>query len=65
MIESKFKHEFNIGERIYHNTPESDEGLVLDVSYSKRYNQSKYMVVWNKNNEDWYLEDELIKNKIY
>jgi hypothetical protein len=56
---------FNIGDRIYHNTPNSEEGLVMDISYSLRYKEFVYNIVVGYNNNYDCLEDELTEDKIF
>jgi len=58
---TKFEHEFNIGQYIYHKMNESSKGLILDISYSIRYDEVKYRVSFGNgpNDELWCTEDEL------
>lgn len=57
---------FNIGERIYHITPESDQGVVLNIRYDYLNNLHEYLVTFSATNESlWYYEHELSKTKVY
>ena len=56
---------FNLSERVYHQTKESNEGFVIDISYSAINKQIKYLVAFNQNESDWYYEHELSENKTY
>ena len=35
---------FNIGEKVYHNTPDSDEAIVVDILYSHLLDKTTYIV---------------------
>ncbi len=57
---------YNIGQSVYHVTPESDKGVVLDCIYSLRKNQWEYLVTFRANEQSLiYYEEELSENKIY
>jgi hypothetical protein len=38
------KPRFNIGDEVYHITPESDKAIVLDINYSYAFNVNTYTV---------------------
>lgn len=60
------KNKFNIGDEVYHITPESDKGVVLDASYSLLYDKWEYKVTFGvKDNDYWYHEHELQTNKTF
>lgn len=57
---------FNIGDKIYHITPESDLGVVLDCRYSMRENAWSYIVTFGAEKESLlYYEDELSTSKTF
>lgn len=55
--------EFNIGDSVYHITPESDMGIILDISYSVHYKLTKYYVTFGRDSYDWFTEEELTRDK--
>jgi len=59
------ENKYNIGDKVYHVTPESDEGVVVDWMYTAYSGVYKYYVSWGIANEGWYVDVELSKNKIY
>lgn len=60
------KNKFNIGEKVYHITPDSDQGVVLDCHYSMRENAWSYIVTFGFERESLiYYEDELNVNKTF
>lgn len=51
---------FNVGDKVYHITPESEQGTVLDASYSLLYDQWQYRVTFSiRDNDYYYFEHEL------
>jgi hypothetical protein len=56
---------FNIGDRVYHVTRESDEGVVVDINYSMRFGMWTYSVTFRPGSEDDFYEDEISNSKIY
>lgn len=57
---------FNIGGKVYHITPESDCGIVLDASYSILDRRWRYVVTFGIKDSDYtYYEHELSKTKIF
>jgi hypothetical protein len=55
---------YSIGERVYHITPESDAGVVLDAEYSLLYDRWVYRVAFGiKDNDTDYYEHELSLTK--
>jgi hypothetical protein len=60
-----WENKYNIGDRVYHITPESDIGVVIDWRYFASTERYSYYVVWNTENRDWYVEQELSKNKVF
>lgn len=60
------KPKFQIGERVYHVTPDSDQGVVLDCIYSLRSGRWMYLVTFGHDkNPIEYYEDELNTNKTF
>jgi hypothetical protein len=56
---------FNIGDRVYHNTPDSEEGLIMDILYSLRYREYVYTIVVGFEHNYECLEDELTDEKVF
>lgn len=57
---------FKIGERVYHVTPESEQGVVLDCIYSMRKGTWMYIVTFGPDKEALsYYEDELSWTKMF
>ncbi|WP_019540555.1 hypothetical protein [Proteiniphilum acetatigenes] len=57
---------FNIGEKVYHITPDSDQGVVLDCRYSMREGSWSYIVTFGAEKEALlYYEDELSTSKTF
>lgn len=55
---------FRIGEEVYHVTPDSPKGIVLDVLYSCRTNLFDYLVTFSSERESLlYTELELNNHK--
>ncbi len=60
------KPKYNIGQSVYHVTPDSDKGIVLDCIYSLRKNQWEYLVAFSANATSLvYYEEELTENKTF
>ena len=56
----------NIGDHVYHITPDSPRGVVVDVSYSYYTRTHIYLVTFSVEIEArWYTECELSKTKQY
>jgi hypothetical protein len=57
---------YNINDRVYHVTPESPVGVVIDGTCSLRTGNWVYQVAWGVEGEPrWYYENELSINKTY
>ena len=57
---------YEIGERVYHITPESYPGIILDCRFSVRENAWSYIVTFGPEKESLqYYEDELTQSKIF
>ena len=57
--------QFNIGDTVYHVTPDSERGIIVDISYSYRTNLNKYLVSISFDKSEWCDEVELSYNKIF
>lgn len=54
---------YNIGAKVYHITPESEQGTVIEATYSLLHNRWMYRVTFSiRDNEYDYYEHELIDN---
>lgn len=56
---------FKIAQPIYHITPESSEGFVLDVRYSYLTGLHEYVVAFNHEASLTYYEHELSAHRTY
>jgi len=57
---------YNLSEKVFHVTPESDQGTVLDARYSMFYDKWEYLVTFTPNVESlWYFEHELSTSKTF
>ena len=67
MKEYKFTPEFEIGQKVYHATPDSDQGIIVDISYSILSRSVRYEVVFGRRGEDdiWCHGHELSENKTF
>lgn len=61
-----FIHKFDIGDKVFHATPDGDCGIVIDVSYSFR-SGVRYEVVFGRRGTDnvWCVEEELSDSKVF
>lgn len=51
---------YNIGDKVYHVTPESEQGMVLEAIYSLLHNRWLYRVTFGLRDNDYdYYEHEL------
>lgn len=57
------KPKFEINSEVYHISPGSGKGIILDVSYSFRLKQFRYRVTFGIGIDDWYDEEEIDKTK--
>lgn len=54
------KNKFNIGDKVYHITPESEQGTVLEATYSLLNDKWQYRVTFGIKDSDYdYYEHEL------
>lgn len=58
---------FDIGDSVYHITPESDKGIILDIQYFVYTNTIRYYVTFGRAADayDWYDESELSTSKVF
>lgn len=57
---------FDIGSSVYHVTPDSPWGIVLDCIYSIRHNEWTYLVSFGPDKASLeYMEEELSFNKSF
>jgi len=56
---------FNIGDKVYHNTPESTEGIVVDIIYYYRSSTFRYLVAVGWDSEHNCTEEELSETKVF
>ena len=56
---------FQIGDRIYHVTKESEQGVVIDVTYSLRTANWLYIASFSPGFECSLYEDEISESKIF
>ena len=57
---------FNIGDRVYHITPESPEGIVIDAKYSLLTQSWEYQVTFGPFSSSlWYYDVELIEHRTF
>lgn len=63
IIEMANNPKFSIGDKVYHVTPDSPQGVVYDVLYSYRYNHYTYVITWAIGENTENVEDMLSSNK--
>lgn len=56
---------FFLSEPVYHITPESRQGVVIDVRYSFAYKKYFYLVTFSHEESDWYSDVELSNDKTF
>jgi hypothetical protein len=59
-----FKPKFHIGDRIFHITPESEVGVILDIRYCVKTGEILYLIALGFNNEVWAIEEELSTSRV-
>jgi uncharacterized protein (UPF0303 family) len=67
MYSHEFNAIYNIGDRVYHATPDGDLGIVLDISFSVVNNNVLYKVSYGRSDSDevWCTSVELSTNKTF
>jgi len=51
---------FELNQQVYHITPGSSKGTVLDIAYYLSIKQYKYYITFGINNDCWCVEQELV-----
>lgn len=64
MAKYMFDAKFDIGDKVYHITPESSAGVIIDMSYKLATNELRYLIVTGWANEVWAIESEISRDKI-
>ena len=66
-METKIYTKFSINNYVYHNTPDSPKGIIIDINYSLLNKQVKYFVCfgWESNSAVWCNENEISENKTF
>ena len=59
------ENEYNIGDRVYHVTPDSEIGVVVDWRYSAYSGVYSYFVTWGINDTNWYINAELSRSQVF
>lgn len=57
--EKIMKNKFNIDDKVYHRTPGSPKGIVLEVRYWLSSDSYDYLVAWGYNDKSFCNEEEL------
>lgn len=62
-----YKPKYQIGQHIFHATPESDKGIIVNINHDFVSNVIKYEVAFGRRAEDniWCDEVELSESKIF
>ena len=55
----------NISDRVYHITPESDQGVVLDARFNLLDARWEYLVTFGVSQALYYNEHELSTSKVF
>ena len=58
------KNKYNRGDKVYHITPDSPQGIILDIRYYFRNKTYEYLVYWSHNENGYYWEEELDETKV-
>lgn len=67
MKQITFTPRFEIGQDIYHKTPDSDKGIIIDIIYSILTGLITYSIAFGRNGSDQVdcFEHELSEDKIF
>lgn len=62
-----FEYKYKIGQSVYHATPESDKGIIIDIRFSVLTQQITYVIAFGRREEDQIecYEHELTESKIF
>lgn len=66
-MKTQFDHKFNITDEVFHLTPDSNKGIIVDISFSILTNLVLYQVASGGLGimPLWYYEHELSETKIF
>ena len=56
---------FNLGDEVYHVTPDSPKGVVLEIKHYHSTDSFEYLIAWGHMESSWALESELNYNKAF
>lgn len=56
---------FNIGDEVYHNTPDSKKGIIVDILYYYSTDSFKYLVATDWSEKSFCTDIEISLNKIF
>lgn len=59
------KPKFEIFQKVYHITPESPQGVVINIRYLYIENTHEYLVAFEHDKSLWYSEYELSTSKTF
>ena len=59
------KPKFNLGGQVYHITPESEVGIIIDIVYYYATDKFRYLITLSFDKEIWCEEYELTSEKVY
>ena len=54
---------FVIGQEVYHVTPDSPKGVILEIRHYQSDNSFEYLIAWGHVESGWCMEKELTLNK--
>jgi len=58
-----FHTKYDIDDEIYHVTPDSQKGIIVDINYSVKYGTIEYLVAFSAFERVWIDESELSPDK--
>ena len=58
---------YKIGQHVFHNTPESDKGIIINIAHDFASNSVQYEIAFGRRAEDnvWCNEVELSESKVF
>ena len=59
-----FSPKWEIGDRAYHATMDSDMGIIINIVYDVRATCIKYQISFSQEGDGWYFEEELSTTKV-
>ena len=57
--------QYKIGDKVYHNTPDSDQGIITSITYDYKSKTHSYLVSLSLSKSEWCEEIELTDTKIF